>query len=77
MDDLRPGERIKLYKFMLDLSLNDMALAVGEGRELSEQHRRKNLTVAKSSPDAVESWVRKRHHRHKVCIDPICTCAAS
>src|SRR3954468_22102126 len=28
------GERIRLYKLMRDLSLNDMVLAGGEGREL-------------------------------------------
>jgi hypothetical protein len=33
-DALRPGERIRLYKLMRDLSLNEMVLAGGEGREL-------------------------------------------
>jgi hypothetical protein len=33
-DAMRPGERIRLYKLMRDLSLNDMVLAGGEGREL-------------------------------------------
>jgi hypothetical protein len=31
---MRPGERIRLYKLMRDLSLHELVLAGGEGREL-------------------------------------------
>ena len=31
---MRPGERIRLYKLMRDLSVHELVLAGGEGREL-------------------------------------------